>query len=103
MHQPLRYYRSLVFINLSSYRAQGHPVGLIGEDGGPTVGALSDGVQGIESSEHHTPPEMLDGLDGKIAQYIYIHIYIFFTTKISFRSNIFPSLYLAPSHSAPRV
>ncbi|XP_025156858.1 protein abrupt isoform X8 [Harpegnathos saltator] len=42
----------------------GHPVGLIGEDGGPTAGALSDGVQGIESSEHHNPPEMLDGLDG---------------------------------------
>ncbi|XP_014477423.1 PREDICTED: nucleus accumbens-associated protein 1-like isoform X7 [Dinoponera quadriceps] len=41
----------------------GHPVGLIGEDGGPTAGALSDGVQGIESSEHHNPPEMLDGLD----------------------------------------
>ncbi|XP_032672000.1 protein bric-a-brac 1-like isoform X3 [Odontomachus brunneus] len=41
----------------------GHPVGLIGEDGGPTTGALSDGVQGIESSEHHNPPEMLDGLD----------------------------------------
>ncbi|XP_025156859.1 sex determination protein fruitless isoform X9 [Harpegnathos saltator] len=43
--------------------SQGHPVGLIGEDGGPTAGALSDGVQGIESSEHHNPPEMLDGLD----------------------------------------
>ncbi|EGI66412.1 Sex determination protein fruitless, partial [Acromyrmex echinatior] len=41
----------------------GHPVGLIGEDGGATAGALSDGVQGIESSEHHNPPEMLDGLD----------------------------------------
>lgn len=49
---------------------QSHPVGLIGEDGGPTTGALSDGVQGIESSEHHNPPEMLDGLDGKNAQYI---------------------------------
>ncbi|XP_036143847.1 sex determination protein fruitless isoform X9 [Monomorium pharaonis] len=44
--------------------SQGHPVGLIGEDGGATTGALSDGVQGIESSEHHNPPEMLDGLDG---------------------------------------
>ncbi|XP_011695815.1 PREDICTED: zinc finger protein 131 isoform X7 [Wasmannia auropunctata] len=43
----------------------GHPVGLIGEDGGATAGALSDGVQGIESSEHHNPPEMLDGLDGR--------------------------------------
>ncbi|KYN32371.1 Sex determination protein fruitless [Trachymyrmex septentrionalis] len=45
----------------------GHPVGLIGEDGGATAGALSDGVQGIESSEHHNPPEMLDGLDGSKA------------------------------------
>ncbi|XP_018306034.1 zinc finger and BTB domain-containing protein 6 isoform X2 [Mycetomoellerius zeteki] len=44
----------------------GHPVGLIGEDGGTTAGALSDGVQGIESSEHHNPPEMLDGLDGSM-------------------------------------
>nr|XP_050866151.1 protein tramtrack, beta isoform isoform X17 [Vespula vulgaris] len=41
----------------------GHTVGLLGEDGGPTAGALSDGVSGIESSEHHNPPEMLDGLD----------------------------------------
>ncbi|XP_032672027.1 transcription factor GAGA-like isoform X5 [Odontomachus brunneus] len=47
----------------------GHPVGLIGEDGGPTTGALSDGVQGIESSEHHNPPEMLDGLDGTARTY----------------------------------
>ncbi|XP_039306949.1 zinc finger protein 131 isoform X7 [Solenopsis invicta] len=47
--------------------SQGHPVGLIGEDGGATAGALSDGVQGIESSEHHNPPEMLDGLDGSKA------------------------------------
>ncbi|XP_014477421.1 PREDICTED: transcription factor GAGA-like isoform X5 [Dinoponera quadriceps] len=47
----------------------GHPVGLIGEDGGPTAGALSDGVQGIESSEHHNPPEMLDGLDGTARTY----------------------------------
>ncbi|KAI4477367.1 hypothetical protein M0804_012753 [Polistes exclamans] len=43
---------------------QGHTVGLLGEDGGPTAGALSDGVSGIESSEHHNPPEILDGLDG---------------------------------------
>ncbi|XP_035742353.1 protein tramtrack, beta isoform-like isoform X2 [Vespa mandarinia] len=42
----------------------GHTVGLLGDDGGPTAGALSDGVSGIESSEHHNPPEMLDGLDG---------------------------------------
>lgn len=55
----------------------------MGEDGGATTGALSDGVQGIESSEHHNPPEMLDGLDGKI------HIFNFIT-KISFRFNIFP-------------
>ncbi|XP_076222509.1 uncharacterized protein LOC116430295 isoform X9 [Nomia melanderi] len=42
----------------------GHPVGLLAEEGGATTGALSDGVSGIESSEHHNPPEMLDGLDG---------------------------------------
>ncbi|XP_033215892.1 broad-complex core protein isoforms 1/2/3/4/5 isoform X2 [Belonocnema kinseyi] len=42
----------------------GHPVGLLGEDGGPTTGTPNDSVQGIESSEHHNPPEMLDGLDG---------------------------------------
>ncbi|XP_067203325.1 transcription activator GAGA isoform X3 [Linepithema humile] len=47
----------------------GHPVGLMGEDGGTTTGALSDGVQGIESSEHHNPPEMLDGLDGTTRTY----------------------------------
>ncbi|XP_012134546.1 uncharacterized protein LOC100881525 isoform X5 [Megachile rotundata] len=41
----------------------GHPVGLLGEEGGATTGTLSDGVPGIESSEHHNPPEMLDGLD----------------------------------------
>ncbi|XP_033215897.1 sex determination protein fruitless isoform X7 [Belonocnema kinseyi] len=41
----------------------GHPVGLLGEDGGPTTGTPNDSVQGIESSEHHNPPEMLDGLD----------------------------------------
>ncbi|XP_008546890.1 sex determination protein fruitless isoform X4 [Microplitis demolitor] len=41
----------------------GHPVGMLGEDGGPTAGALSDGVPGMETSEHHNPPEMLDGLD----------------------------------------
>ncbi|XP_043289005.1 broad-complex core protein isoforms 1/2/3/4/5 isoform X15 [Venturia canescens] len=45
----------------------GHPVGLLGDDGGPTAGALSDGVPGIETSEHHNPPEMLDGLDGTTA------------------------------------
>ena len=45
---------------------QGHPVGLLNEDGGPTTGTPNDSVQGIESSEHHNPPEMLDGLDGKI-------------------------------------
>ncbi|XP_043288992.1 protein abrupt isoform X4 [Venturia canescens] len=44
-------------------RVKGHPVGLLGDDGGPTAGALSDGVPGIETSEHHNPPEMLDGLD----------------------------------------
>ncbi|XP_074094564.1 uncharacterized protein LOC141524516 isoform X4 [Cotesia typhae] len=42
----------------------GHPVGMLGEDGGPNAGALSDGVPGMETSEHHNPPEMLDGLDG---------------------------------------
>ncbi|XP_043590694.1 sex determination protein fruitless isoform X5 [Bombus pyrosoma] len=41
----------------------GHPVGLLGEEGGATTGTLSDGVSTIESSEHHNPPEMLDGLD----------------------------------------
>lgn len=51
---------------------QGHPVGLMGEDGGTTAGALGDGIQGIESSEHHNPPEMLDGLDGKIAHFFLI-------------------------------
>ncbi|XP_057332540.1 protein tramtrack, beta isoform isoform X4 [Microplitis mediator] len=45
----------------------GHPVGMLGEDGGPTAGALSDGVPGMETSEHHNPPEMLDGLDGSKA------------------------------------
>ncbi|KAF7382609.1 hypothetical protein HZH68_015528 [Vespula germanica] len=47
-----------------AHKLCGHTVGLLGEDGGPTAGALSDGVSGIESSEHHNPPEMLDGLDG---------------------------------------
>ncbi|XP_046735077.1 transcription factor GAGA isoform X5 [Diprion similis] len=42
----------------------GHPVSLLGEDGGPTTGTLSDGVPGTEPSEHHNPHEMLDGLDG---------------------------------------
>nr|XP_031840079.1 sex determination protein fruitless isoform X6 [Nomia melanderi] len=54
-------------LNLLSDRScsvQGHPVGLLAEEGGATTGALSDGVSGIESSEHHNPPEMLDGLDG---------------------------------------
>ncbi|XP_048512498.1 sex determination protein fruitless isoform X10 [Athalia rosae] len=41
----------------------GHPVSLLGEDGGPPTGALSDGVPGTESSEHQNPHEMLDGLD----------------------------------------
>ncbi|XP_074094563.1 uncharacterized protein LOC141524516 isoform X3 [Cotesia typhae] len=45
----------------------GHPVGMLGEDGGPNAGALSDGVPGMETSEHHNPPEMLDGLDGSKA------------------------------------
>ncbi|XP_048512490.1 sex determination protein fruitless isoform X6 [Athalia rosae] len=43
--------------------SQGHPVSLLGEDGGPPTGALSDGVPGTESSEHQNPHEMLDGLD----------------------------------------
>lgn len=41
---------------------------MLGDDGGPTQGALSDGVPGMEPSEHHNPPEMLDGLDGKTSQ-----------------------------------
>ncbi|XP_076682806.1 uncharacterized protein LOC143376405 isoform X8 [Andrena cerasifolii] len=41
----------------------GHPGGLLGEEGGPTAGTLGDGVSGIESSEPHNPPEMVDGLD----------------------------------------
>ncbi|XP_034943026.1 modifier of mdg4 isoform X5 [Chelonus insularis] len=45
----------------------GHPVGMLGEDGGPTAGALSDGVPGMETSEHHNPPEILDGLDGPMS------------------------------------
>ncbi|XP_012260549.3 sex determination protein fruitless isoform X4 [Athalia rosae] len=44
----------------------GHPVSLLGEDGGPPTGALSDGVPGTESSEHQNPHEMLDGLDGSL-------------------------------------
>ncbi|XP_012283197.1 sex determination protein fruitless isoform X2 [Orussus abietinus] len=40
----------------------GHPVGLLGE-GGPMAGTLSDGAPGTDSSEHHNPHEMLDGLD----------------------------------------
>lgn len=45
----------------------GHPVGVLGEEGGATTGALSDSVSGIEPSEHHNPPEVLDGLDGSKA------------------------------------
>ena len=45
--------------------SQAHPVSLLSEDSGPTPGQLNDSVPGIESSEHHNPPEMLDGLDGK--------------------------------------
>ncbi|XP_066590054.1 protein abrupt isoform X8 [Prorops nasuta] len=41
----------------------GHTVGLLA-DGGTAAGSLSDGVPGIESSEHQNPPETLDGLDG---------------------------------------
>ncbi|XP_035742357.1 protein abrupt-like isoform X5 [Vespa mandarinia] len=52
------------YLPLSECNKNGHTVGLLGDDGGPTAGALSDGVSGIESSEHHNPPEMLDGLDG---------------------------------------
>ncbi|XP_066590053.1 protein tramtrack, beta isoform isoform X7 [Prorops nasuta] len=40
----------------------GHTVGLLA-DGGTAAGSLSDGVPGIESSEHQNPPETLDGLD----------------------------------------
>lgn len=49
---------------------QGHPGGLLGEEGGPTAGTLGDGVSGIESSEPHNPPEMLDGLDGKTTKHL---------------------------------
>ncbi|XP_051171292.1 protein tramtrack, beta isoform-like isoform X11 [Leptopilina boulardi] len=42
----------------------GHPIGLLNEDGGPTTGTPNDSLPGMESSEHHNPPEMLDGLDG---------------------------------------
>ncbi|XP_066590050.1 zinc finger protein 131 isoform X4 [Prorops nasuta] len=44
----------------------GHTVGLLA-DGGTAAGSLSDGVPGIESSEHQNPPETLDGLDGSKA------------------------------------
>ncbi|XP_046429598.1 zinc finger and BTB domain-containing protein 17 isoform X8 [Neodiprion fabricii] len=44
----------------------GHPVSLLGEDGGPTTGTLNDGVPGTEPSEHHNPHEILDGLDGPL-------------------------------------
>ncbi|XP_058795174.1 sex determination protein fruitless isoform X4 [Phymastichus coffea] len=41
-----------------------HPVSLRSEDSGPTTGgSLNDSVPGIESSEHHNPPEVVDGLD----------------------------------------
>ncbi|XP_033348834.1 protein jim lovell isoform X5 [Bombus vosnesenskii] len=53
-----------LFGSLPESSVQGHPVGLLGEEGGATTGTLSDGVSTIESSEHHNPPEMLDGLDG---------------------------------------
>ncbi|XP_011303127.1 sex determination protein fruitless isoform X5 [Fopius arisanus] len=45
----------------------GHPIGVLAEDGGPAVGPLSDGVPGMEPSEHHNPPETVDGLDGTTA------------------------------------
>uniref|UniRef100_A0A0C9RHX3 Fru_1 protein n=3 Tax=Fopius arisanus TaxID=64838 RepID=A0A0C9RHX3_9HYME len=45
----------------------GHPIGVLAEDGGPAVGPLSDGVPGMEPSEHHNPPETVDGLDGSRA------------------------------------
>ena len=64
---------------------QGHPVGLLGEEGGATTGTLSDGVSGgIESSEHHNPPEMLDGLDGKTYKYLSLQ------SKLHFRFHVFP-------------
>ncbi|XP_058795173.1 protein tramtrack, beta isoform isoform X3 [Phymastichus coffea] len=45
-----------------------HPVSLRSEDSGPTTGgSLNDSVPGIESSEHHNPPEVVDGLDGSRA------------------------------------
>ncbi|EZA61926.1 Sex determination protein fruitless [Ooceraea biroi] len=66
LYEPLPEYSPSVKTTESDTHGslRGHPVGLIGEDGGATAGALSDGIQGIESSEHHNPPEMLDGLDG---------------------------------------
>ncbi|XP_011496369.1 PREDICTED: sex determination protein fruitless isoform X3 [Ceratosolen solmsi marchali] len=45
----------------------GHAVSLLSEDSGPTTGTLNDNIPGIESSEHHNPPEMLDGLDGTMS------------------------------------
>ncbi|XP_051171287.1 protein tramtrack, beta isoform-like isoform X6 [Leptopilina boulardi] len=47
----------------------GHPIGLLNEDGGPTTGTPNDSLPGMESSEHHNPPEMLDGLDGTAGTY----------------------------------
>ncbi|XP_043464878.1 zinc finger and BTB domain-containing protein 34-like isoform X3 [Leptopilina heterotoma] len=41
----------------------GHPIGLLNQDGGPTTGTQNDSLPETESSEHHNPPEMLDGLD----------------------------------------
>ncbi|XP_011303130.1 broad-complex core protein isoforms 1/2/3/4/5 isoform X7 [Fopius arisanus] len=46
----------------------GHPIGVLAEDGGPAVGPLSDGVPGMEPSEHHNPPETVDGLDGPMSR-----------------------------------
>ncbi|XP_015605522.1 sex determination protein fruitless isoform X4 [Cephus cinctus] len=42
----------------------GHPVGLLGDDGGPPTSVLTDVVPGTEPSETHNPHEILDGLDG---------------------------------------
>ncbi|XP_015605555.1 protein abrupt isoform X8 [Cephus cinctus] len=41
----------------------GHPVGLLGDDGGPPTSVLTDVVPGTEPSETHNPHEILDGLD----------------------------------------
>ncbi|XP_043464879.1 protein tramtrack, beta isoform-like isoform X4 [Leptopilina heterotoma] len=47
----------------------GHPIGLLNQDGGPTTGTQNDSLPETESSEHHNPPEMLDGLDGTAGTY----------------------------------